>query len=240
MRAWPRPRAPTCWWAISRAKGRGAEDDYAIYGNFFYQNRNEALFQGEGNVALYGNLFVNDYGDAVRIQPHNDIPRRRHGRVQHGAGQGRGDRRGAEARRAPVPAGRDRERRVRRGSARRRPGARATSWRPWTKQPRISRRPFAPPGELDLRPSWDWAATIPGEALPARHGRTGTGISMGDRAPRAPSAPTARSTQHRDGCRGSNASPTPGRAASWFIMAERAVRANLREHHAEQADAQAS
>jgi hypothetical protein len=56
--------------------GAGAEDDYAIYGNFFYQNRQEALFQGEGNVALYGNLFVNAYGDAVRIQPHNDIPRR--------------------------------------------------------------------------------------------------------------------------------------------------------------------
>ena len=57
-------------------EGAGAEDDYAIYGNFFYQNRNEALFQGEGNVALYDNLFVNEHGDAVRIQPHNDIPRR--------------------------------------------------------------------------------------------------------------------------------------------------------------------
>lgn len=56
--------------------GPGAEDDYAVYGNFFYQNRNESLFQGEGNVALYDNLFVNDYGDAIRIQPHNDIPRR--------------------------------------------------------------------------------------------------------------------------------------------------------------------
>jgi len=56
--------------------GPGAEDDYAIYGNFFYQNRQEALFQGEGNVALYDNLFVNAYGDAIRIQPHNDIPRR--------------------------------------------------------------------------------------------------------------------------------------------------------------------
>ena len=56
--------------------GAGVEDDYAIYGNFFYQNRQEALFQGEGNVALYDNLFVNSYGDAIRIQPHNDIPRR--------------------------------------------------------------------------------------------------------------------------------------------------------------------
>jgi hypothetical protein len=57
-------------------EGAGAEDDYAIYGNFFYQNRHEALFQGEGNVAIYSNLFVNGHGDAIRIQPHNDIPRR--------------------------------------------------------------------------------------------------------------------------------------------------------------------
>ncbi len=56
--------------------GPGARDRYAIYGNFFYQNRHEALFQGEGNVALYANLFVNRYGDAVHVQPHNDVPRR--------------------------------------------------------------------------------------------------------------------------------------------------------------------
>ena len=56
--------------------GRGAEDHYVIYGNFFYQNRNEALFQGEGNVALYANVFVNDFADGVRVQPHNDVPRR--------------------------------------------------------------------------------------------------------------------------------------------------------------------
>ncbi len=57
-------------------EGRGAEDNYAVYGNFFYQNRHEALFQGEGNVALYANVFVNEHGDGVRIQPHNDVPRR--------------------------------------------------------------------------------------------------------------------------------------------------------------------
>jgi hypothetical protein len=28
-----------------------------------------------GSIALYNNLFVNRYGDAVRIQPHNDVPR---------------------------------------------------------------------------------------------------------------------------------------------------------------------
>ena len=55
--------------------GDGVDDRYAIYGNFFYANHVEALFQGEGNIALYGNLFVNPYGDAIHIQPHNDIPK---------------------------------------------------------------------------------------------------------------------------------------------------------------------
>ena len=72
----PTRPGPTCWWAISRATGPGVEDTYAIYGNFFYQNRHEALFQGEGNVALYANVFVNEHGDALHIQPHNDVPRR--------------------------------------------------------------------------------------------------------------------------------------------------------------------
>jgi len=57
-------------------EGAGVDDQYVVYGNFFYNNRYEALFQGEGNVALYANIFINGYGDAVRIQPHNDVPRR--------------------------------------------------------------------------------------------------------------------------------------------------------------------
>ncbi len=56
--------------------GEGAEDRYLIYANLFWQNPTEALFQGEGNVALYNNIFVNHHGPAVRIQPHNDVPRR--------------------------------------------------------------------------------------------------------------------------------------------------------------------
>jgi hypothetical protein len=49
---------------------------YQIYGNCFYENHSgEALFQGEGHVALYHNLFVNHGGDAIWIQPHNDRPR---------------------------------------------------------------------------------------------------------------------------------------------------------------------
>lgn len=56
--------------------GPGAEDMYAIYGNFFYQNPTEALFQGEGNIAFYSNVLVNTFGDAINIQAHNAVPRR--------------------------------------------------------------------------------------------------------------------------------------------------------------------
>jgi hypothetical protein len=56
-------------------EGPGSNDHYEIYGNLFYQNPHEALFQGEGNLALYNNLFVNDHGDAIHIQPHNGIPK---------------------------------------------------------------------------------------------------------------------------------------------------------------------
>ncbi len=59
--------------------GPGQDDEYAIYANLFFQNPAEALFQGEGNLALYSNLFFNSHPvevPAVAIQPHNDIPRR--------------------------------------------------------------------------------------------------------------------------------------------------------------------
>jgi hypothetical protein len=55
--------------------GTGSTDRYEIYGNFFYQNPTEALFQGEGNIALHDNVFVNSMGSAVKIQAHNDVPR---------------------------------------------------------------------------------------------------------------------------------------------------------------------
>lgn len=51
-------------------EGAGSDDRYLIYGNFFYENSTERLFQGEGNLALYDNIFINDRGDAVSIQPH--------------------------------------------------------------------------------------------------------------------------------------------------------------------------
>lgn len=56
-------------------EGPGSRDRYLLYGNVFEDNAHEALFQGEGNVALYNNLFVNRRGDAIRIQPHNHLPR---------------------------------------------------------------------------------------------------------------------------------------------------------------------
>jgi hypothetical protein len=51
--------------------GRGAANGYEIYRNFFFQNPTEALLQAEGNVAVYANVFVNDAGSAISLQPHN-------------------------------------------------------------------------------------------------------------------------------------------------------------------------
>jgi hypothetical protein len=67
-----RPNVLVGHWPLT---GPGANDQYLVYGNFFYQNQHESLFQGEGNIALYNNLFVNHSGDAVRIRPHNDTVR---------------------------------------------------------------------------------------------------------------------------------------------------------------------
>ncbi|HXF45447.1 MAG TPA: fibronectin type III domain-containing protein, partial [Burkholderiaceae bacterium] len=55
--------------------GPGSENGFEIYGNFFYQNPTEALFQGEGNIAFYGNLMVNHAGTALRVQRHNGVVR---------------------------------------------------------------------------------------------------------------------------------------------------------------------
>lgn len=68
-----RPSVLVGHWPLT---GEGVEDRYLIYANLFWQNPTESLFQGEGNIALYSNLFVNHHGPAVRIQPHNDVPRR--------------------------------------------------------------------------------------------------------------------------------------------------------------------
>jgi hypothetical protein len=68
-----RPNLLVGHWPLS---GPGSSDIYQIYGNLFYQNPYESLFQGEGNLALHDNLFVNRTSDAVRIQPQNSVPRR--------------------------------------------------------------------------------------------------------------------------------------------------------------------
>lgn len=56
-------------------KGSGSTDVYEIYGNFFYQNPADALFQGEGNIAFYDNVLINDAGLGINIRPHKDIPK---------------------------------------------------------------------------------------------------------------------------------------------------------------------
>ena len=71
-REWARPNVLVGHWPLT---GPGSNDLYLIYGNFFYQNPHESLFQGEGNIALYNNVFVNHLGDAIHIQPHNGTPR---------------------------------------------------------------------------------------------------------------------------------------------------------------------
>ena len=59
--------------------GPGHEDRYEIYGNVFSHNpSNEGLFQGEGHIALYHNVFFNPLGNGIIIKPHNDVPREIH------------------------------------------------------------------------------------------------------------------------------------------------------------------
>jgi hypothetical protein len=68
-----RPNLLVGHWPLS---GPGSSDIYQIYGNVLYQNPYESLFQGEGNLAFHDNLLVKRTGGAVRIQPHNHVPRR--------------------------------------------------------------------------------------------------------------------------------------------------------------------
>ncbi|MCC6193662.1 MAG: hypothetical protein IT518_04265 [Burkholderiales bacterium] len=56
-------------------EGRGSDDRYLVYGNLFLDNPTEALFQAEGNVTLYNNVFVNRFGPGVALREHRDVPR---------------------------------------------------------------------------------------------------------------------------------------------------------------------
>lgn len=52
--------------------GDGVNDYYEIYGNFFWQNPSESLFQGSANLMFYDNICVNySGGNGVTIQSHN-------------------------------------------------------------------------------------------------------------------------------------------------------------------------
>jgi hypothetical protein len=151
-------------------EGRGGEDNYAVYGNFFYQNRHEALFQGEGNVALYANVFVNEHGDGLRIQPHNDVPRRIviafNTVLARDAGIVVTPKEGVPLLQQEVFANA-----VFAGM----PFATVEGSRnvqaPLESAPSYLKRPLSPLGELDLHPSGNWAAaasgdTIGGKSLP--------------------------------------------------------------------------
>ncbi|MFZ5512106.1 MAG: hypothetical protein ACOZCP_18835, partial [Pseudomonadota bacterium] len=59
----------------SPPEGPGRDDRYLVYGNLFYQNPDEALLQAEGNVAVYSNIFRNDFGDGLHFVPHKGRPR---------------------------------------------------------------------------------------------------------------------------------------------------------------------
>lgn len=69
-----RPNVLVGHWPLS---GAGSSDTYQVYGNLFYLNPTEALFQGEGNIVLHDNLFVQrSFARTIRIQPHYNVPRR--------------------------------------------------------------------------------------------------------------------------------------------------------------------
>lgn len=57
--------------------GWGSKDYYEIYGNLFYQNPVEALFQATGHVMLYGNIFINHENPggfrAIYFTPQNQV-----------------------------------------------------------------------------------------------------------------------------------------------------------------------
>jgi hypothetical protein len=53
--------------------GRGSEDRYEVYGNFFYNNPDESLIQASGRVAIHDNVFVASSlgGYAIVLMDHN-------------------------------------------------------------------------------------------------------------------------------------------------------------------------
>lgn len=56
-------------------EGPGSKDIHELTNNVFFCNPVESLIQAEGNLLIAGNIMVNPAGNAVSIQPHNDIPK---------------------------------------------------------------------------------------------------------------------------------------------------------------------
>ena len=50
--------------------GPGSSDRYEIYGNFFFHNDGDALFQGSGRIHFHDNLLVDSKHPAVRLTAH--------------------------------------------------------------------------------------------------------------------------------------------------------------------------
>ena len=54
--------------------GPGASDRYEIYGNVFFHNPRESLFQGSGRVTLHDNVFVDAPGERAMLFRDHDLP----------------------------------------------------------------------------------------------------------------------------------------------------------------------
>ncbi len=50
--------------------GPGSQDRYQVYGNVFFHNPRESLFQANGRVSIHDNVFADAPGTAVAIVPH--------------------------------------------------------------------------------------------------------------------------------------------------------------------------
>lgn len=56
-------------------QGSGSDDHYEVTNNLFFCSPAESLFQGEGNLSIARNIFINLGGDAINVRPHNDVPK---------------------------------------------------------------------------------------------------------------------------------------------------------------------
>ena len=69
-------RGQACWSATGRCRGRARKTGTRFTAISSTRIRPRRCFRARGNLAFYNNLLVNDQGDGVHIQPHNDVPRR--------------------------------------------------------------------------------------------------------------------------------------------------------------------